>query len=411
MRLKNATTLAGAALLATTIAGCAAAVSSSKLVTLDERMAVLRRSQVWVPTDIPSMDVTRGPEGGFAPGSDVECDYKETEFGGHSPKFGCELAGKAAPDKNDKNDKSDKSEGKAGAQPQATRDDKAKGDDKSQAKGDDQAQGKEDDKAEKDVLKVRYGNNNGEIYGGVASTRLLWALGFGADALDPVHVICRHCPAMTDGQDLRDGRERFQVAAIERPFAGHKIDAEGAVDGWPWSDLDMVQPGVGGAPRAHRDALKLLAVMLQHTDNKAEQQRLICRSKGHSRDELVNCPDPFMFIHDVGLTFGRANWGNDQGWGSTNFELWSKTPIWKDRAKCVGNLYGSHTGSLHDPAISEEGRAFLSGLLDQLTDTQLHDLFSVAMFDRRPHGGAPIDAWVAAFKQKRAEIASVKCPS
>jgi hypothetical protein len=91
--------------------------------------------------------------------------------------------------------------------------------------------------------------------------------------------------------------------------------------------------------------------------------------------------------------------------------VWSKTPIWKDRAKCVGNLYGSHTGTLHDPVIAEAGRAFLSGLLAQLTDSQLHDLFTVAMFDRKPHGGAPIDAWVNAFKAKRAEIASTKCPS
>jgi hypothetical protein len=385
---------AGAALVATTIAGCAAAVSNGKLLTPDERMANLRRAQVWAPTDIPSMDMTRGPEGGFAAGTDVECDYRDIKYGGNSPKFGCEPVGK-----NEAKAKEDQA-GKAPG--------------KSEEKTGDQAQAKEaksDDKAEKDALKVRYGNDNGEIYAGVASTRLLWALGFGADGLYPVHVICRHCPAMTDGQDLRDGRERFDVAAIELPFAGHKIDAEGAQDGWPWSDLDMVQPGVGGAPRAQRDALKLLAVLLQHTDNKAEQQRLICRSKGHSRDELVNCPDPFMLIHDVGMTFGRANWANSQPDGSTSFALWSKTPIWKDRAKCVGNLYGSHTGTLHDPPISEEGRAFLSGLLNQLTDTQLHDLFTVAMFDRKPRGGAPIDAWVTAFKQKRAEIASLKCPS
>jgi hypothetical protein len=346
------------ATIAAVLAGCAAAVAdkSGKLLTPNERLTVLRRAQVWAATDIPSMDVTRGPDGGFPAGADVECTYKQMTFSGHSPKFGCELG-------------------------------------------------------PHDAVKVRYGNDNGEIYAGVAATRLLWALGYGADGLYPVHVVCKQCPPLTDGRVVAGGDERFEVAAIERPFAGHKIEAADTQDGWPWRELDLVDPAVGGAPRAQRDGLKLLAVLLQHTDNKAEQQRLICRGTEHSREELANCADPFMMIHDVGLTFGRANWLNRQSAGSVNFDLWSRTPIWKDRARCVGTLFGSHTGTLHDPVISEAGRAFLSGLLAQLTDQQLHDLFAVARFDRKPHGGAPIDAWVAAFKQKRTEIASIKCPS
>jgi len=64
---------------------------------------------------------------------------------------------------------------------------------------------------------------------------------------------------------------------------------------------------------------------------------------------------------------------------------------------------------LSDPTISEEGRKFLADLLMQLTDQQLVDLFSVARFDSKPHGGAPIEAWVTAFKAKRQEIASRRC--
>jgi len=357
MRGTTATRLASGALAAFMIAGCATTIADSgKRVTPQERQVVLRRAQVWTKTAIPSMDVTRGPDGGFPPGAVVECEFKDEKYNGHSPKFGCEIA-------------------------------------------------------PKDVAKVRYGNDNGEIYAGVAATRLLWALGFGADSLYPVHVLCKGCPSMKDGVSAVGGHERFEVAAIERPFAGHKIDALDTQDGWGWPELDQVDEAAGGAPRAHRDALKLLAVLLQHTDSKPDQQRLICRSTGHSRDELVNCPDPFMLIHDVGLTFGHANWLNREGPGSVNFDLWSQTPIWKDREHCVGNLAGSHTGTLRYPVISEAGRAFLSGLLDQLTDQQLHDLFAVAMFDRKPNGGKAVDAWVAAFKQKRAEIAATTCPS
>ncbi|HEY2435092.1 MAG TPA: hypothetical protein VGI12_20650 [Vicinamibacterales bacterium] len=357
MRITSGGRLAAAMLAAVVMAGCAAAIGSAgKLLTRNERFMVLRRAQVWTPTTVGSMDVTRGPDGGFPPGADVDCDYHEVTYAGRSPKFGCQLS-------------------------------------------------------EHDVVKVRYGADNGEIYAGVAATRLLWALGFGADALYPVHVVCRNCPALPGAGESVDGRRRFDVAAIERPFSGHKIEVGDSDSGWAWPELLEVDSAAGGAPRAQRDALRLLAVLLQHTDNKGEQQRLLCRSPGHSHDELANCSDPFLMVHDLGLTFGRANWLNRQSVGSVNLAMWSHTPVWKDQAACVGNLSESHTGTLHDPVITEEGRAFLASLLAQLSDRQLHDLFSVAMFDRKPHGSGPIDAWVEAFRQKRTAIASARCPS
>ena len=74
----------------------------------------------------------------------------------------------------------------------------------------------------------------------------------------------------------------------------------------------------------------------------------------------------------------------------------------------------SMTGTLKDPVISEEGRKFLAGLLTQLTDQQLRDLFEVARFGRRSlpdQPAATIDQWVAAFKKKRTEIVSHSCPN
>ena len=90
-----------------------------------------------------------------------------------------------------------------------------------------------------------------------------------------------------------------------------------------------------------------------------------------------------------------------------NFDEWSKTPIWRDAAICEGHLRKSHTGTLDNPIIGEAGRRFLSDLLVQLTDEQLHDLFEVARVDRRsrkPGTAEPpatADEWAAAFKQKR----------
>src|SRR6266852_2578605 len=60
-------------------------------VTPDVRLAAIRRAQVWAPTDVPSMDITAGPQGpgAFPPNATVVCDYFEKKMSGHSPKFTC----------------------------------------------------------------------------------------------------------------------------------------------------------------------------------------------------------------------------------------------------------------------------------------------------------------------------------
>ena len=123
-----------------------------------------------------------------------------------------------------------------------------------------------------------------------------------------------------------------------------------------------------------------------------------------------------MMVHDLGMTFGHANYLNRASVGGVNLETWSHAHVWKDAKRCVGNLPKSATGTLDNPLITEEGRAFLAGLLTQLTDKQLHDLFAVARFNRRSTASdaAPdtsaIDQWVAAFKEKRNEIVNRSCP-
>jgi hypothetical protein len=263
---------------------------------------------------------------------------------------------------------------------------------------------------------VKYGDTNAEVYAEVAATRLLWALGFGADAWYPVKVICRQCPSTLGGTATDDRSVLFDVAAIERKFSDREINAA-AIEGWAWPELDLVDESKGGAPPAHRDALKLLAGLLQHTDNKPEQQRLVCVDSHAGKKGADGCEHPFMFLHDVGMTFGAAHWTNDANVGSVNLVRWTQTPIWRDVKGCVANLHASITGSLEHPLISEEGRAFLSGLLAQLSDQQLRDLFEVARFPRRGvqmdgHlSNGTIDEWVAAFKQKRDDIANRHCDS
>jgi hypothetical protein len=204
----------------------------------------------------------------------------------------------------------------------------------------------------------------------------------------------------------------FDIAAIERKFPGHELEAPGVGPGWAWPELDLVDERAGGAPLEQRDALKLLAVFLQHTDSKQEQQRLMCLDP-KLEESGANCREPFMMTHDVGLTFGRANRLNRNALGSVNLERWAHTAIWRDGAHCIANLSPSQTGTLAHPLISEGGRKFLLNLLTQLSDDQLRDLFDVARFGDRvlPGGtsGSPVSAWVDAFKHKRDEIAATTC--
>jgi hypothetical protein len=198
---------------------------------------------------------------------------------------------------------------------------------------------------------------------------------------------------------------------VERKLPGCEFDEAG----WSWRELEAIREEAGGAPRAHRDALKLLAVFLQHTDTKPQQQRLLCVDEQSDDDEEPSCERPMMMINDLGLTFGRANTFNVNE-KAMNLTQWSATPVWKDAAGCVGNLPKSFTGTLDNPVISEQGRQFLAKLLGRLTDAQIHDLFEVSRATLRlrdplkaKSGFTTIEEWVAAFKQKRTEISERRC--
>jgi hypothetical protein len=226
----------------------------------------------------------------------------------------------------------------------------------------------------------------------------------------PVRVICRGCPDSLPGILRRNGDQVFEPAAIERKMPGKAMKPDSS---WVWADLDHVLESRGGAPAAHRDALKLLAVFLQHTDSKPEQQRIVCREDDASTART--CTRPFMMIDDLGLTFGVGNRFNANE-KSMNLAAWSATPIWRDASRCIGRLEKSATGTLSNPVISEAGRAFLAALLAQLSDDQITALFEVSRVtlrlrdpERARSGFGSVGEWVTVFKQKREDIMNRRC--
>lgn len=346
-------------------------------VSANIRIAYLSQGKIRHQVDIPRMDLLMGPKNEIAvpPESELPCHYVEPHGPvlGFTPKFLCALIGSGK------------------------------------------------------VVRVKY--HRRETFGEVAGTRLLWALGFYTDETYPVKLRCLDCPARNAFKP-EPGEPRksvgFDDAIIERNFQGKEI-VQYHDQGWKWSELDLVDARMGGASKAEIDALKLLAVFMQHTDSKASQQRLACYSQDiHVNGQTEACKYPVLMVQDLGETFGVGGTVVTSS-SAMYYKGWSQVSVWnrykeaearKDgRIECVGQLTASDSSGLTDPEISEAGRRLLSGLLNQLTDQQIRDLFVVSRADKtgeliyrdgidRP---VSIDDWVAAFKHKREEISQHQC--
>ena len=353
--------------LSLALTGCAhtKSLKPGEALSHEERRDVVKRAGVWSPTNIPSVNFKIGPadaKGAFKSNEWVTCEYKEDKSpSGHSPKFECETT-------------------------------------------------------PGHKVKVKYGPRNAEVFGEVLSTRLFWALGFPADRMYPVRVRCHGCPSDPKSDPATaEGVVEFDPAAIERKLPGRAMETK-TDSGWKWSELEDIGPEAAPGARAQRDALKLLAAFVQHTDSKSANQRLLC-PEGEEVGK-TGCRNPVLMVNDLGLTFGRAELLIHNK-NSVSLATWAEVPVWKDPAQCVAQLSYSLTGSLSNPKIGEAGRAFLAGLLVQLTDAQLRDLFDSARVKRRssdPHhdpekDGPPasVNEWVTAFKLKRAQIVDQHC--
>jgi hypothetical protein len=253
-------------------------------------------------------------------------------------------------------------------------------------------------------VKVKYGHNSVEAFGEVAATRLLTALGFGADRMYVVKSVrCRGCPAYPYPRygildAVRQGGSRevtFTLAAIERKMPGRPIKASHA--GWTWPELDRIDPAAGGSSRAEVDALRLMAVFLNHWDNKGSNQRLMCLD---ATDGASGCARPFAILQDVGETFGPRG---------VDLDGWTGTRVWSDPAACRVSMKAlPYAGATFGEAqITEGGRRFLGESLRQLSHAQIVALFQGARFPkyyRQSKRGRDAENWAAAFEDRVRQI-------
>jgi hypothetical protein len=337
--------------------------------SLGERLAILDRAQVFRPIETSKLNLLTGPSGNdaFPFDANVTCSFAfpDEPLSGMTPKFECAVA-------------------------------------------------------PKDVVKVKYGENNGEVYAEVAASRLFWALGFLADRMYPVRVTCLNCPenphaaSTTDWRLGRPGNVGTRVidpATIERKFEGEEVEVDD-FEGWSWRELEQVADNSVGAPRAHIDALKLLAALVQHVDSKPENQALVCADRTIRKDQDGNetCARPYLMVKDLGSSFAAAS---KITFPKMKLESWRRVKVWRNEKACQATLTSSIVGTLEHPRISEEGRRFLADRLNLLTDKQLRDLFTAARVERRNDRvdgrQVTVDDWVRVFKEKREAIVNHRC--
>ena len=283
---------------------------------------------------------------------------------------------------------------------------------------------------DEEPVKVKFGADDNEVYAEIVATRLMWALGYYSDSWFPVRVECHNCPENPISGSGAAGTRTFDPATIVRKYPGHKMYEDGKEEeGWSWKELDTAN----GRPAYERDGLKLLAAFMQHSDNKPPQQRLIC-DKVHVDDKTqpftTTCKNSIMLVQDVGATFGGGGWFTSNRSAKMNLQIWSGKKLWSKAGtdggprKCQAALRKSLTAhdGLSNPEISEDGRRFDAGLMCQLTDRQIEDLFrasrAASMPEYHNHDGSfkagidensVIQKWVQALKQKREELAKARC--
>jgi hypothetical protein len=257
-------------------------------------------------------------------------------------------------------------------------------------------------------VKVKYGWTK-EIPSEIAATRLLHALGFGADRVSRVaSVRCYGCPfepfytrslaeilGLTTFFDKRidyTSFRDFHQVGVERNLDGEPIEV-GKERGWSFHELKAIKPARGGATRGEVDAMRLMAVFLHHWDNKTSNQRLICESL-----DSDDCEHPLAMIQDAGSAFGPKK---------ADLHNWRSRPVWADHARCVVSMKDLpyNGGTFDDVAISENGRRLLGERLRQLSADQISALFTAAGLEHVPE-------WVASFQDKvRQIVARPSCPS
>jgi hypothetical protein len=276
-------------------------------------------------------------------------------------------------------------------------------------------------------VKVKYGSDKTlgiqEVQTEVFGTRLLWALGFGADhAFRMKRVHCYGCTEnpfkdrKIDQSTLRTPRV-FDMVAGEIKLDGDEMKYDAPMSPGGPREQPRSQPPKEGfwlpelmknrskdktlakEQRIQRDALRLLMVMLQNVDLKPPNMRITC--VGDEQRPGLCKGTPVAYVQDIGAILG----GGSKGLISVdkaNLKKWGPKLLWSNPERCKANMGKSIDFSMWSPQITDEARVFLSNLLQGFSEgpegrKRVETLFLVS--GMAPELG-PLDQWINAFYWK-----------
>lgn len=367
----------------------------------DSRLRYLASAELWQPTDLENLDILGGPDSKIKQPHNqlLTCDFEaagKIAYRGNSLKFKCKFGDNS--------------------------------------------------------LKVKYlrdRKENREVFSEVAATRLFWALGFFADRVFPIQTSCNNCPENPFEGKGEAATRFYPYSIIEEKHEGLEIKGSES-EGWTFEELettagivDQKLPKILNPRQIQVEALKLLAVFVQHADRKPEQQRLSCPSdqiensdltlEKDGNDEFIVepsgqqlCRKPQMLIQDLGASFGGFTGISLTVDAKMNLEKWSDVTIFNEKfykksfdknlgsGICEGNMRISFkAGGDHgrpDPIIHEQGRAFLADLLVRFRNSgKVRPLFEAANVDALKGEIGGVDAWEKVFNRKVDEIDKHRC--
>jgi len=277
-------------------------------------------------------------------------------------------------------------------------------------------------------LKPPYPDHNprfNEVFTAVATTRIMWVLGFPADHVYPAGgASCIGCTDDPFGKKLADNKVSlkeapavFKIVNAERDLPWDQINPEDD-ETWSWTDAAKFysdgewthQQKVGF------DAYRLALGLIHYYNALPQQNRLVCAAwepaaAGHGKV----CGKPVIYVHDLGSTFGKKRSGfdllgtNPRG----SFEAYEPQTVFLNPGNC--ELRATLLG---DKQVLKEAQDLMIHRLERLDRETVKSIFRVSRFNMmdqrqvrrlRAAGAqnvdeAALDEWTNAFLKRIEEI-------
>jgi hypothetical protein len=277
-------------------------------------------------------------------------------------------------------------------------------------------------------LKPPYPDHNprfNEVFTAVATTRIMWLLGFPADHVYPAGAAnCIGCSDDPFGRKLADNKASikdapatFKVVTAERELPWDQINPQDD-ETWSWTDAAKFYSDGEWThqQKVEYDAYRLALGLIHYYNALPQQNRLDCAEwepevAGHSKV----CRKPMIYVHDLGSTFGKKRSGLDLF--GTNprgiFEAYEPQTVFLDPGNC--ELRATLLG---EKQVLKEAQDLMIQRLARLDRETVKSIFRVARFNMmdqkqvkrlRAAGSqnvdeAALDEWTNVFLKRIEEV-------